>query len=195
MNRRDCTGCAVTENGWERRLSLHGTMGTLHADHAGVISRSAEGLARLVKVFVEVVKTFGMTLSAKKTGTTGSLSSSALLFSIQSMRCIISTPREIAKDASRQYLRACIIDTPSLIRHRREQLARRASLALLLRIRPGDRQPTTSGAGAQETVVQREVIETMLYAWVTGLPYRPRTAICSPLTSERFRLFSGRPAA
>ncbi|CAB1104167.1 unnamed protein product [Ectocarpus sp. CCAP 1310/34] len=41
----------------------------LHADDAGVISRSAEGLARMMTIIVEVFGEFGLTVSEKKTET------------------------------------------------------------------------------------------------------------------------------
>ena len=41
-------------------------LGMLYADDAGVVSRSAEGLARLMTVVVEVFAEFGLTVSEKK---------------------------------------------------------------------------------------------------------------------------------
>ncbi len=41
----------------------------LYADDAGVVSRSAEGLARMMTVIVEVLGEFGLTVSEKKTAT------------------------------------------------------------------------------------------------------------------------------
>ncbi|CAB1103436.1 unnamed protein product [Ectocarpus sp. CCAP 1310/34] len=43
--------------------------GMLYADDAGVVSRSAEGLARMMTVIVEVFEKFGLTVSEKKTET------------------------------------------------------------------------------------------------------------------------------
>lgn len=43
--------------------------GMLYADDAGVVSRSAEGLARMMTVVVEVFAEFGLTVSEKKTET------------------------------------------------------------------------------------------------------------------------------
>ncbi|CAB1108585.1 unnamed protein product [Ectocarpus sp. CCAP 1310/34] len=43
--------------------------GMLYADDAGVVSRSAEGLARMMTIIVEVFGEFGLTLSEKKTET------------------------------------------------------------------------------------------------------------------------------
>ncbi|CAB1109571.1 unnamed protein product [Ectocarpus sp. CCAP 1310/34] len=43
--------------------------GMLYADDAGVVSRSAEGLARMMTIIVEVFGEFGLTVSEKKTAT------------------------------------------------------------------------------------------------------------------------------
>ncbi|CAB1106164.1 unnamed protein product [Ectocarpus sp. CCAP 1310/34] len=43
--------------------------GMLYADDAGVVSRSAEGLARMMTIIVEVFGEFGLTVSEKKTET------------------------------------------------------------------------------------------------------------------------------
>ena len=41
----------------------------LYADDAGVVSKSAEGLARMMTIFVEVFQEFGLTVSEKKAET------------------------------------------------------------------------------------------------------------------------------
>ena len=43
--------------------------GTLYADDAGVVSRSQEGLTRMMTIIVEVLGAFGLTVSEKKTET------------------------------------------------------------------------------------------------------------------------------
>ena len=43
--------------------------GGCYADDAGVVSRSAEGLARMMTIIVEVFGEFGLTVSEKKTET------------------------------------------------------------------------------------------------------------------------------
>ena len=41
--------------------------GMLYADDAGVVSRSQEGLTRMMTLIVEVLGAFGLTVSEKKT--------------------------------------------------------------------------------------------------------------------------------
>ena len=41
----------------------------LYADDAGVVSKSAEGLARMMTIIVEVFREFGLTVSERKTET------------------------------------------------------------------------------------------------------------------------------
>ena len=50
------------------KTTLH-FWGMLYADDAGVVSRSQEGLTRMMTIIVEVFGAFGLTVSEKKTET------------------------------------------------------------------------------------------------------------------------------
>ena len=46
---------------------LRAVWGTLYADEACIVSRSSQGLAKMMEVIVEVCREFALTVSAKKT--------------------------------------------------------------------------------------------------------------------------------
>ena len=132
--------------------------GMLYADDACIVSRSPQGLAKMMEVIVEVCRAFGLTVSAKKTET----------------MCMPPprTPRTMVRiEAAGQiykqvqfftYLGGAVTETPDMS----VEIARRTS-ACWARIRRYSRELYGQPKVALSRMVKAEAIEALLYGCST----------------------------
>ena len=135
--------------------------GMLYADDAGIASRSPQGLAKMMAVIVEVCKSFGLTVSEKKTETMCMPARGEEPAKLE----IKAAGQEYAQTGQFVYLGGSVTETPNLA----VEINRRCRLAwwCFRRYRRELYDRPSARLKLKVQMLKAEVVETLLYGCVT----------------------------